>query len=242
MDQNLNRLKNYSSFDKETLFEIIRSDRKAASDITLYRIVDRLINDGEIIRTGRDSYCLPKAGQSYYHHYYRERSNDIAAFIKERHPDIDFRIFETVQLNDFLNHLIGLNVIFLLVEDDLGSFLFDDLRTRFDNNVLLYPSRDIYFRYWKEDMIVIEKLITEAPRGRQEFWHTDLEKFLVDIMTDGLIMDSFSPSEYPLIYETSFKNYVIDERRMFRYARRRNAEKKLKEYLSNNTAVRLETT
>lgn len=86
-------------------------------------------------------------------------------------------------------------------------------------------------------MIVIQKLTTEAPKGDGEFWHTNLEKMLVDIMADRLLMDSFSESEYPLIYETAFESFVIDESQMFRYARRRTADKRIRDFLRKNTNV-----
>ena len=193
-----------------------------------------------IIR-GRDAYCVPKKRLSLYNYQYCSQTMDLASYMKEKYPKIDFRIFETVQLNVFLNQLIGRNTIFLSVEEDLGSFIFDELRNRYDNNVLLYPDEEIYYQYWKEDVIIVEKLPSESPRGQNEFWNTCLEKMLVDIMSDKLMMHTFSESEYLLIYETAFENYIIDESQMFRYARRRNAAGKLMKYLKDNTSVKLRT-
>ena len=56
---------------------------------------------------------------------------------------LEYRIFELVQMNEFLNHQIAHNAVFVFVEDDL---------------------------------IIVGKLLTEAPKGKKAVWHTCLEK------------------------------------------------------------------
>ena len=38
-----------------------------------------------------------------------------------------------------------------------------------------------------------------------------------------MLLESISESEYPNIFEDAFSRYVVDENRMFRYAKRRKA-------------------
>jgi hypothetical protein len=111
------------------------------------------------------------------------------------------------------------------------------LISQFPGNVMLRPDKENYFRYRTDDTIILQKLPTETPKGRKQFWHTDLEKMLVDIFVDPLIRGSFSESEIPMIYEDSFSEYALDEDRMFRYARRRGAEGKLRGYISKETEI-----
>lgn len=66
-----------------------------------------------------------------------------------------------------------------------------------------------------------------------------IEKLLVDMVCNKLIFMLVEKSEYPEIYEEIFSRYTIDESKLFRYARRRNAEKRLKEYLKRNTKIKL---
>lgn len=241
MNQYLSGLAEMPFFTKASLLENVKIEEPGISTSSFYRMMRGMISRGEIIRVGRDAYTIPENKVALYSHEYLEIANSLADYLKVNYPKVDFRIFEIVQLNDFLNHQIGRNVIFLFIEDDLGDFLFEGIRDRYNNNVLLNPTSNVFHQYWKEDMIVIEKLTTEAPKGKQEFWHTDLEKILVDIMADKLIADSFSESEYPLIYESAFNNFVIDESKMFRYAKRRTVDQKIKDYLRNNTTVQLRT-
>lgn len=100
------------------------------------------------------------------------------------------------------------------------------LISQFPGNVMLRPDKENYFRYRTDDTIILQKLPTETPKGRKQFWHTDLEKMLVDVFVDPLIRGSFSESEISMIYEDSFSEYALDEDRLFRYARRRGGGRK----------------
>ena len=62
---------------------------------------------------------------------------------------------------------------------------------------------------------------------------------LVDIVNDKIIKSTFSESEYPQIFESVFDRYVIDESQMFRYARRRTSDKKIKELIQQKTKIKL---
>lgn len=88
-------------------------------------------------------------------------------------------------------------------------------------------------------MIVIEKLITEAPRGKKQKWNTTLEKLLVDILRDDNIKSNFSESEIPTIFENSFEKYIIDESMLKRYAGRRTATKEIMDIIKNKTNIKL---
>ena len=41
-------------------------------------------------------------------------------------------------------------------------------------------------------------------------------------------------SEYPAIFEDAFSKYYLNESKMFRYARRRNVESQIKEFMKGN--------
>lgn len=107
--------------------------------------------------------------------------------------------------------------------------------------ILSRGTADIYHQYWSDNMIVIVKLITEAPKGQEKSWHTRLEKLLVDIMSEPLLLASISESEYPGVYMDAFARYYIDENCLFRYANRRKSAKKIKKLLHDKTDIILKT-
>ena len=129
--------------------------------------------------------------------------------LEEQYPYLNFTIFEFVQMNDFVNHLVAHNVIFLSVESDIMEFVFDTLKEKYPGKVLINPTADIYHQYWSDNMIVIVKLITEAPKGQEKSWHTRLEKLLVDIMSEPLLLASISESEYPGVYMDALQDTIL---------------------------------
>ncbi len=232
-------LENEKSFSRSELMETMKNDGKNISEASFKVELQKLLKEGSIIRVGRNAYCVAKDGVGVYSYEYSDDAKNIAKILKEKFPLLNFTIMDFVQLNEFLNHQLAHNVIFVSVEDDLGNFVFDALKEVYPGKVLINPTPEMYHQYWYDDMIVIGKLISESPVGQQEKWNTRIEKLLVDLITNAILKSSVSESELPSIYEEAFAKYAIDESCMFRYAKRRGAEKKIREFICDNTNVEL---
>lgn len=233
------KLEDKVGFTRYELLETMRKSGLEVGDAKFKFILQQLLNSGLIVRIGRNMYCVANDGRKSYTHNYSYLACDVAEVIKENHPLLDFRIFEFRQLNEFVNHLLAHNVVFVFVEGALGDFVFHTLKEMYPGKVLLNPTPEIYHRYWCKDMIVIQKLISESPVGKAEKWHTRIEKLLVDLMADNLIKNAISIAEYSNIYEAVYEKYAVDESCLFRYARRRGAEKKIREFIGKNTRIML---
>lgn len=228
-------------FTRKELLESFRMAGYMLSEASFYKKVEELVKNGQIIRVGRNVYSLPDDKRLTYEYKYSELAEEVAQEIAQQYPYVNFSIFEFVQLNDFVNHLIAHNVIFLSVEADIMDFVFETLRDKYPGKVLINPTVEIYHQYWSDNMIVLGKLTTEAPKGQKASWHTRLEKMLVDIMAEPLLLASISRAEYPHIYEDAFDRYIVDENGLFRYASRRKVTKKIKELIRKETDIVLRT-
>ena len=228
-------------FTRKELLESFRMAGYMLSEASFYKKVEELVKNGQIIRVGRNVYSLPDDKRLTYEYKYSELAEEVAQEIAQQYPYVNFSIFEFVQLNDFVNHLIAHNVIFLSVEAEIMDFVFDTLRDKYPGKVLINPTVEIYHQYWSDNMIVLGKLTTEAPKGQKASWHTRLEKILVDIMAEPLLLASISRAEYPHIYEDAFDRYIVDENGLFRYASRRKVTKKIKELIRKETDIVLRT-
>lgn len=237
----LKTLEQYNSFNRDDLYQAMYNCGEKISEALLKVKLQDLLKSGKIMRVGRNAYCVPEEGMYQYEYNYSDLSKEVAKKILENHPYLDFTIFEIVQLNEFVNHQLAHNIVFVSVESDLGDFVFDTLKSEYPGKVLLNPTLDIFHQYWYDGMIVIEKLITEAPKEKDNPWATRIEKLLVDLQTDSLLMNSVSEAEYPGIYESVFQKYVIDESSLFRYAKRRGAEKRILDLIHNKTNIQLRT-
>lgn len=234
-------LQDVTRFTRKELLESFRMAGYMLSEASFYKKIEELVKSGQIIRVGRNVYSLPDDKRLPYEYKYSELAEEVAREIAQQYPYVNFSIFEFVQLNDFVNHLIAHNVIFLSVEAEIMEFLFETLREKYPGKVLINPTVEIYHQYWSDNMIVLGKLTTEAPKGQKVSWHTRLEKLLVDIMAEPLLLASISQAEYPHIYEDAFDGYIIDENGLFRYASRRKVEKKIKELIRKETDIVLRT-
>jgi len=226
----LNKLADLQKFNRNDLQSIMISDHIHATDSTVNHMIIRLLQEGYIVRVGRNQYSV-FCSKRLYKFPHSEQVLSLAEEMKTAHPFLDFRVFELTQLNEFVNHQIAHNIIFLSVEGGLEEDVFYTLWEKHNGSVMLKPSIDDLYRYMTEDIIVIGKRATESPKGIQEFWDTRLEKMLVDIAIDKLLKQVVYEGEYPAIFHDAIKKYVIDKNTMARYARRRGALEKYRIFL-----------
>ena len=223
-----------NQFSRSEYFAAIEKETgKTSSEALAYALRKDLAN-GEIIRIGRNKYSSQK-NKLIYSHTYSEEAYCVAMEIKTEYPDVDFRIFELIQLNSFVNHQIAHNTIFISVENDVIDFVFDSLRQKYPGRIMLKPRLKEYYRYLVDNQLVLIRLPSESPKGLNQPWESKLEKILVDISVDKLISRIVSPGEYENIFPEAFSRYHIDLNSMFRYSRRKGAIDKftaiLKEYV-----------
>ncbi|MGX8688088.1 MAG: DUF6577 family protein, partial [bacterium] len=71
-----------------------------------------------------------------YRPLYSDKARSLLENMSERFPEIGFVIFESVLLNEFLNHQIAQNTIYIQVEKDFSSYIFDILQEEYPGRVL----------------------------------------------------------------------------------------------------------
>lgn len=226
---------------KEEIVKIVRDFSIEIKDSSASWLVRQLIDAGLIARVGRNQYCSLVENQNLKNYAYQpsEYMSKVVIQLSEEYPMMKFQAWEAIQFNYFVNHQIAHNIVFIEVESMLEDSVYEFLRDEYNGNVLLKPNEDVFNLYTGKNTIIVSNLITEAPVNKENEHLVSIEKFLVDMVCNKLIFMLVEKSEYPEIYEEIFSRYTIDESKLFRYARRRNAEKRLKEYLKRNTKVKL---
>lgn len=232
-----NILKNFLT--RNDLYDYYKSQNLFLKESTLKNHLSKDLKAGTIARVGRNKYFLNQKNLLKYNYFYSKRTKDISKKIIQKYPNIKFCTFELYQLNEFLNHQIAHNIIFINVEKDLETYIFEFLKEQYPGKVFLNPSSQIVEQYWCDNMIIIKKLISEAPLNKDKSWSIRIEKILVDIFTDKILKNIINFNEYRKVYEDIFENYIVDETSMFRYAQRRKAKDKIKNFIMNNTSIKL---
>ena len=116
------------------------------------------------MKTGYNEYMIPDGREKKaYKALYSELASALLVQVSERYPLVMFTVFETVLMNDFLNHMVAQNTVFIQVEKEQSIFVFRYLQELGYTNLMYKPSKADFSLYWKADCIVVTDLISEAP-------------------------------------------------------------------------------
>ena len=238
MQNTLKSLERGRIYPRKELISIMKNENSEMSDNSLIWMIGDLVKRGKLIHVGRNQYSLSDCKKDVYSPVYSQYAVDIKNRIAGKYPAIGFTVFESTLLNEFLNHLIARNTIFIQTERDTSAFIFDFIRDNTKANVLYKPSEKDYARYWQPDMIVVLDWTSQAPLNLAAPHDITAEKMLVDIYCDKTIRLTYSGSEYKTIVNAVYDRYNVDTVRLLRYAGRRNKADKIKAFLQsiNNKA------
>jgi hypothetical protein len=154
--------------------------------------------------------------------------SSIHQILQKTFPYLDYLCWETRILHEFTTHQPGQNIIVVEAEKEACESVFNRLMEKYTGRVFLDPTRSLMENYVlpQASPIIVLPLISESPRTtHNNIPFPKLEKILVDILVDENIFFAFQGAELSYIYENAFNTYWLNQRTMFRYARRRKAEK-----------------
>lgn len=189
-----------------------------------------LREEGLIKNVGRGLYSI--GGDLPVFHAPANRKNLLMNnYIKELFPYVDFSIWNTRWLSDYMLHQ-PMNYITLLdVDPDASSSVFNKLKSRWENTTVLYrPTAEEFDRYavGVENLVIVKDLISEAPIEQANGVSSPtLEKIIVDLFTEKDIFAAFSGRELFTIFNELDSQYSISRTKLLRYAQRRSAQELL---------------
>ena len=226
---------------RQEILELVREIEPEFREGQMKRLLVYMIETSKIEHVGHNRYrkIMGRVNKAKYENSYSDTAQKIITIMEEEFPLVDYRVWELNWLNEFVNHQLGRNYIFLEVEKEGCEFIFERIMSEFEGKVLLRPDQDQITRYGANDSIIIDRLISESPKGKAEEYNLTPEKLIVDLFANKRLKGMLSMGDYPEALETIFAMYEVDQVKMFRYARRRNKEKELREFLQSKTNVEL---
>ena len=231
LQSTLKKLERGKIYPRKELISIMKNEKNEMSDNSLIWMIGYLVKLGHLVHIGRDQYTLSGYKKDQYFPIYSQSAIEIKDQITGRYSEIGFTVFESTLLNEFLNHLIARNTIFIQTERDTSAFVFDFIRETIQSNVLYKPSQKEFSRYWQPDMIVVLDWTSQAPLNLSAPHDITVEKMLVDIYCDKTIQLTYSRSEYEMVVNAVYGRYNVDTVRLLRYAGRRNKADEIKAFL-----------
>lgn len=225
-------------FTRQDIFETVHSIDNTFRETQMRNLMEQLLARGTIVRVGRNMYSKNQNKKKFS----AELSGDakeIKFLLKEKYPYLQFQIWEMTCLNEFLNHLIAHNRIFVDTENDSCESVYTALADRYNGRVLLKPTEKELSYYCGENSIIIDRLVGEYPIDTRDAHEIRLEKIVVDLFSNKILQSMVSKGDYPELLNRMFEKYIINQNTLFRYARRRNKADEIAEYIKNNTDVKL---
>lgn len=239
----LSRYEDGSVFSRSEFHEAVRAYEPTCADTAIDWALHDLRRKGILESAGAGRYYMVTEDTQtrlQYHYLHSSEYYELEECISSAYPLVNYQMWELIQMNDFVNHQIAKNVIFVEVESMLVDTIYEVLHTKYPY-AMFQPDTDTFYRQrGPQTDIVVMKLLTEAPTP-DEHHSCRIEKILVDLLSRKLPGQLVERSEYPRIYEDVFHKYAIDETRMLRYARRRNLRDALVTFITTQTNVRLMT-
>ena len=204
-------LKNNTIYSESDIVNLIKKANPHVSAIKIKWMLFDLEKSNTISRIGTKQYV---ANGNIYSFEISELSKEIDYLISNNYPDVDFIIWESSQLNEWMNFLLSKNIIFVEVENDLKDFIFSVLQEKYGQKqtVLLDPSIDVLSRYIDNHPIVVKPLFSRSPKSKKN--HKILiEKILVDIFSDKLLVSMIGTNDREEIARSIIKSYSINKTR-----------------------------
>lgn len=166
---------------------------------------------------------------------------EVASQLSENFADVKYCIWESAWLNEFVQHQISTSTLFIEVEKGFEASFFYALKDNSHKEVFLSPDEKTVELYIAESNqpIIIKRLLTRAPLVKRKeknivFYTPAIEKILVDLFVEERLFFYLRGRELVHIYENALINYAINFTRLFGYAKRREKEQDIKQFMINN--------
>lgn len=150
----------------------------------------------------------------------------------DKYSNLEIVVFESSLLNEWINHQVSKNVIFVQAQKYYIENIFNYLKENTKTNVLFEPTKDDFYRYADNNTVIVTTMVTRSPRNLKNYT-IKLEKLIVDFFSNDLIKEFISQSEYDSLIETLFKKYKINTKTILSYAKRRLLDDKVYKYIED---------
>lgn len=235
----IEEFKNKESFSREELFQFYCDFEPDLKEGTFGWRIHDLVNRNIIKPVKRGLYVI--SYKPIYKPVISPNLLKIAKQLAEKFDKVNLCVWETAWLNEFGQHQASKSTFFIEVEKGFEESLFYALRDNLHKEVFLNPNErdlDLYIAASGQP-IIIKKLLTRAPlmkrtENKVKFYTPTLEKILVDLFAEERLFYYLQGGELIHIYERALGNYTINFTKLFSYAKRREREQDIKQFMTNH--------
>ena len=235
----LEEFKDKTSFTREELFQFYRYYEPELKEGTFgWRIYD--LKKRNILKPlKRGLYVISQKPK-----FKPDISTDLFKITKrltKKFNEVKYCVWETVWLNEFLQHQTNKSTFIIEVEQGFEESFFYFLKDILHKEVFVNPDEKVIDFYIAESNqpVIIKKLLTRAPlmkkvESKIEFNTPSLEKILVDLFAEKRLFYYLQGGELMHIYENTLSKHNINFTKLFSYAKRREKEHDIRMFMTNH--------
>ena len=238
-DRLIEEFKDKDIFSRKELFDFFRYFEPDLKEGTFGWRIYHLKNKNIIKSIQRGYYTI-----SHKLAYKPEISKELLKFgkvISDKFEDVKYCLWDTDWMNEFSQHQSSKKLIVIEIEKKFIESLYYELKDSFRFDFYLNPDEKTIDYYISESQnpVIIKKLITKSPiskrtEKRVKFYTPLLEKILVDLFIENKLFYFYQGAELIHVYENALKNYTLNYTKLFSYAKRREQEQDIKQFMTNN--------
>ena len=219
-------IKTYTKEEIEHYF--LEEAGKKMNEAAIYKRINKLIDSGTLIRIGQGLYCFSDK-KRYDYSLEDSLSYQVLDLLKTSFPNnLEYIIYESTILNEFLNHLLAHSVTIVEVPKNYAEDIFWKLQESGFKDVMLNPTDDERYKY--NPSIIVKNMVTKSPIRLKEHKIT-IEKLIVDIVCDNLLNQFYEGAERQYMIRDIFDKYAVKYDSVKNYAKRRKAFDELIKYI-----------
>lgn len=129
-------------YSHQELIKLLKNNYPQMRDSSYHWAVCGMLKSGNLTKVARNVYVVQNEREKpMYRPAYSDLAAKLISQVSDKHPSVRFTVFETALMNDFLNHLVALNTVFIQAEKDVSIFVFRHLRELGYAHLLYKPKK-----------------------------------------------------------------------------------------------------
>ena len=225
-------------FDNKQIASFYQSIEPKINESTVNWRIYSLVQLGILTRVGRGKFNLGKKKDFIPNIPLKLKT--LNNKLKKEYPFLNYCLWTSALFNEFMLHQPGKFFLIVEVEKDTTESVFYFMREN-KYSVFLEPTKELLNRYVtdEKETWIVKSLVSEAPvQNISGIQSTTIEKLLVDLFCDTVILDAQQGSERDRVFKEVLKKYTVNENKMLRYADRRRKKKEFNQYLNKISKFR----
>lgn len=212
----------------------LQNSYPSASRESMDVVIHQMLRQQILNRESRGVLVLSSTSKTQYIPSLGEKEIDLYVTLKRKFPYTKICIWHSNALSSFTQHVPYANNTIVEVERIAAEAVFQEMKMMVSVPVLFAPTDRDYLLYSSQQgNIIVHPIISESPTLEINGVVTpSLEKILVDITIEpefGFARDN----ELSVIYENADERFVVDKRKMLRYASRRGKKDEIEKLIKS---------